>query len=170
MKMKSIYLPLLALALAGFSSCKKNDAAEGASAAASSAAEETVSPEDIEKAKKSDVDDMLVMEFYYRANHAAEIVRTITSENLTVHKEELQKECDALQGIHDKFYQSFKVLVVSSGEAQEKIGRLGDTAYVGMDAALVEFNNKVKTNPDAYKDIAPLVQRLTDIINNFVKK
>lgn len=169
MNMKYIYLPLLALALAGFSSCKKNDAAEETPAAASSAAGEAVSPEEIEKAKKSDEDDTLVMEFYYRANHAAEIVRTITAENLTVQKEELQKECDALQGIHDKFYQSFKVLVVSSGEAQEKIGRLGDTAYVGMDAALVEFNNKAKANPDAYKDIQPLVQRLTNIVNNFVK-
>jgi len=132
-------------------------------------AENAVSPEEMEKAKKSDEDDKLVMEFYYRANHAAEIVRTFTPENLTVQKEELQKECDALQGIHDKFYQSFKVLVVSSGEAQEKIGRLGDTAYAGMDAALVEFNKKAKDNPGVYQEIQPLVQRLTDIVNNFVK-
>ncbi len=169
MNMKFIYLPLLSLALTAFCSCKKNDAAEETAAAQTTGAQNAVSPEEMEKAKKSDEDDKLVMEFYYRANHAAEIVRIITPENLTVQKEELQKECDALQGIHDKFYQSFKVLVVSSGEAQEKIGRLGDTAYAGLDAALVEFNKKAKDNPGAYQEIQPLVQRLTDIVNNFVK-
>ncbi len=164
MKRKFIYLPLLAFALTSFCSCKRNDDAEQ-----TAAAQTTVSPEEMEKAKKSDEDDKLVMEFYYRANHAAEIVRTITPENLIVQKEELQKECDALQAIHDKFYQSFKVLVVSSGDAQEKIGRLGDTAYVGMDAALAEFNTKAQANPAEYRDIQPLVLRLTDIVNNFVK-
>lgn len=169
MKLKHIYLPLFALALVGLSSCKKNDAAEETPAAEAAAAETAVTQADMDKAKASDEDDTLVVNFYHQVEHAAAIIDILTPENKAVQKEELQKACNSLQNINDTFYSSFKVLVVSSGSAQETIGRLGETAYTALDAALADFEAKQQANPGVYDDIQPLVQRLTDIVNKFAK-